>query len=688
MPDDFKRAEQTHIDEVARTATSTVQWFLEKANAAGTHPITHNNKLALFMGGQEGFADIAERIKAAKESIDLCCWGFDPGMELVRKDGWFWPRGETYGDLLIDAGRRGVKVRLLVWFDPTLDKIRGHPPSMPGYTNGTFPWRADGGWCRDYVKKLNAKHSLNMVKKYYSDPMSLAIFTRAPYAAVKRMLNGPNPELISMLAREEYCNSWYQSAFLNDIKNVEIRTRSGSSSAVAESLDMVDCDLDFIGLERTGLVHVATHHQKPILIDFFHKEGAAAVGYVMGLNSVTDYWDSNHHMIEDPRRECGGEKEQEECVQAQKDTPGEFTRLKPYHDYACRIEGRALVSLYNNFVKGWEHAGPERKRDEASEVGSRGMPTALLRKPEPGDSSVQIVRTQPDEKDTTIRDISYQALDVATLAARYLYIENQYFQDSDWAKRLMKKRAAVVAAWRAGCAKAGKTMRQMPIMHVFIVIPVPERKGMIPRTYDTLAHLGQQDAMTGQVKEINEANGPKAVNITGAWRDILRRANAIEKPDPITLEERFGLKILTAMLNTCDFHDGRWRYREIYVHSKLTIVDDVFLMLGSANLNLRSMAVDSEINVATNDATHARAFRQRIWKQHSGGFQKTSGGFEKCDGGDGSAASISAAMISWRKLMYANEAKVVDKATSANARKLDGYLLPLKDERKSMVLLG
>jgi len=353
MPDDFKRPEQTYIDEVARTATATVQWFLEKANAAGTHPISHNNKLTLLMGGEEGFADIACQIKAAKESIDLCCWGFDPGMELVRNRGGHWPRGETYGDLLIAAGRRGVKVRLLVWFDSTLSKIPcGHPPSMPGYTHGTWPWRADGGWCRDNIDILGAQRSRKLVQAYHDSPVTLAKFMREPMVSLRRKLYPPTPELISMLAREEYCHSWYRSAFLGDIKGVEIRTRSGSATAGAESLELVDCGLDKLSVERNGLVHVSTHHQKPILIDFFHDEGQKAVGYVMGLNSLTDYWDTNAHAPDDSRREGGGRKEKNESVQAQKHMPGEFRTLKPYHDYACRIEGRALVDIYNNFVKG------------------------------------------------------------------------------------------------------------------------------------------------------------------------------------------------------------------------------------------------------------------------------------------------------------------------------------------------
>src|SRR6476469_7355682 len=106
--ENYLRAETVHIDEVSRKATSTIQWFLEDKNKkeCATHPITHNNKLTLHFCGKEGFAAIAKDIQEAKDSINLVCWGFDPGMELVR-NGYTWPRAETYGDLLIAAGRRG-----------------------------------------------------------------------------------------------------------------------------------------------------------------------------------------------------------------------------------------------------------------------------------------------------------------------------------------------------------------------------------------------------------------------------------------------------------------------------------------------------------------------------------------------------------------------------------------------------
>lgn len=65
----------------------------------------------------------------------------------------------------------------------------------------------------------------------------------------------------------------------------------------------------------------------------------------------------------------------------------------------------------------------------------------------------------------------------------------------------------------------------------------------------------------------------------------------------------------------------------VYIHSKLLIVDDRRLTLGSANLNNRSMTLDSEINIAweTEDddedddvAKAIRALRGRLLHEHAG----------------------------------------------------------------------
>lgn len=684
MPESTSRIETTHIDEVGRTAASSLQWLLENRNLKGkaSHPITHNNKLTLFICGQEAFADIAGEIARAEKSIDLCCWGFDPGMELVRGNSATWPRGDTFGDLLIDATRRHIRVRLLIWHD-----LLGSPMvhNMPGHSHGTSPWKNSGQRFDD----ISAKSSLAMLQD--------AVARKERFSGGYRG-DRVRPEDIPMLAREEYCYSWYVAAFKGLFGGLEIRLRHGDSGAISKSIATEinqPRGLTMGEVEKPGMQYLGTHHQKPVLIDFDHQEGAKAVGYVMGLNSVTDYWDTTAHLLDDTRREQGGANEQRECLQGMA-ADGGFATLKPYQDYACRIDGgRALIALYNNFVKAWDRAAGDRTHAAANASVSRELPQGspparLLRKAGQDDSTVQIVLTQPEEQDRTIKEIYFRAVTQASLAAGYLYVENQYFQYEDWAQHLLAERKKVVAAWKAGSVKAGKTMRDMPVMHVFIVIPVPERAQMVPRTHDTLAALGQHDGMTGQNTMIDGYNKqPKTLRVRSGFGitnevevtlpDVVRHSNGINKPGAMTLESEFGLKVSVAMLNVSAFDTDRWRYREIYIHSKLMLVDDAFMTLGSANLNQRSMAVDSEINIATDDYRVARDLRKRVWRMHSGGM---------VDGGGGTKAEIVDAFEKWENLMKANRTKKLAKQGGAKLKKMTGFLLPLEDERSSTIRLG
>lgn len=584
MADPIKRIQTIQTNEQTRRSSSSSQWLLE--NKCSTHPISDNSKLKVIICGEDGFADIAKEIEKAKESIDICLWGFDPGMELVRGAGT-WPRGPTYGDLLIAAGKRGVNVRLLVWFDPYANKIPSfNPRNMPGYTHDAehdefIKQYLKPEACTDFSAALCIKRRTAMIAAY-----------KAPeQGAVLR--NG---------ARKDYCKTWYWAAFKGCFKGLHIRTRAGNTNAVKLSAGEQIKNLFRFSGERKGLERMATHHQKTLLIDFQLNEGCNAVGYVMGLNSVTDYWDTAEHNYEDPRRELESSRSYE--------PDSTHSSMKPYRDYICRIDrGRALLVVYQNFVKAWERADSNRNADDKSELGSRPMPEYCLKKAPAGSPRMQILRTQPDEQDKTIQDLYFNVTDVATRAGGYLYAENQYFQWEEWAQRLLRVRKQEMAQWNKSHASAGLPLAKMPILHVFIVIPVPERQDMIPRTYDTLATLGQQNLMVEQTKLIKKANDNQgalhAVDDYGRPTQVLpavvEHANEIKKPDMVTLESEFGIKVCIAMLNACGPTGKKFACREIYIHSKLLLIDDTFFTLGSANMNVRSMVSDSEINIATVD---------------------------------------------------------------------------------------
>ena len=271
MADAIKRTQTIDVSEKKRTSSSSTQWLLENQHA--THPICDNNQLQVFICGEDSFKDIAAQIDAAQESIDICCWGFDPGMELVRDSGEMWPRGPTYGDLLIAAGKRtGVTVRLLVWYDVYAVQIDSkNPRNMPGYTHDIEPFRLDLV-TEAASKSLSAANSL-----------ALAESAAGKYNCRDQLTT----EQIHINARRDYCRTWYWAAFKNRLAGVHIRTRAGLSAAVEKSLDAEARRPSGWSIEGAVMDRFGTHHQKPILIDFYHKQGEKAVAYVTGLNSVT-----------------------------------------------------------------------------------------------------------------------------------------------------------------------------------------------------------------------------------------------------------------------------------------------------------------------------------------------------------------------------------------------------------------
>jgi phosphatidylserine/phosphatidylglycerophosphate/cardiolipin synthase-like enzyme len=56
--------------------------------------------------------------------------------------------------------------------------------------------------------------------------------------------------------------------------------------------------------------------------------------------------------------------------------------------------------------------------------------------------------------------------------------------------------------------------------------------------------------------------------------------------------------------------------QRVYVHSKITIVDDRWLTIGSANLNEHSLFNDTEMNLVSDDPTLALETRLRLWSEH------------------------------------------------------------------------
>jgi phosphatidylserine/phosphatidylglycerophosphate/cardiolipin synthase-like enzyme len=114
-----------------------------------------------------------------------------------------------------------------------------------------------------------------------------------------------------------------------------------------------------------------------------------------------------------------------------------------------------------------------------------------------------------------------------------------------------------------------------------------------------------------------------------------------------------GLKVHICSLVAPNSPPDNWM--DVYVHSKLMIVDDVFTTLGSANVNTRSMQVDSELNICIEDPAVTRPLREHLFGMHAGAA---------------TGEEVSKTYIKWKEIIVQNN--------SARAKNLtvEGALMP------------
>jgi len=304
-------------------------WFIRAA-----HPVYYPRYYCVIeplICGEAVFKKIAYDLKRAKHSVDIITWGFDPGMVLVR--GATAEAGQRYGDLLIEIATRKdhpVEVRLLVWHDDVFAQM--HSNNNPGYYGTRFPHvgsTADSGFYSEEHQSYNAE--------------------------------------------------WYAKVCADKIPNIHFQVRDVPSSFLDQSLSG---ESPPSGWKVDLAEHYATHHQKMILVDY--EDPTDAIGYVMGHNSITDFWDTEQHLFRDPRRERFYNKDhvalqkeawkqgelyapasgyimteqqqadKERLAQSYIDSHSRVT--KPYQDVSCRLRGAVLYDLNHNFCQAWEES--------------------------------------------------------------------------------------------------------------------------------------------------------------------------------------------------------------------------------------------------------------------------------------------------------------------------------------------
>ena len=244
---------------------------------------------------------------------------------------------------------------------------------------------------------------------------------------------------------------------------------------------------------------------------------------------------------------------------------------KPYHDVQAYLKGEEAVRpLVDLFEERWKCTGSDSECPR-SPVGTfdRARPRGALVLP-PG--QVAFSRTEPpDQPRGSARHIVELFADAIEAAERLIYIETQYFSSREIRDAIERRLEA-----------ADRPKLQLVVVVNARAEALKEQIAVGLRQAENLTRIRQVAAATGH---------------------------------------EFGCYYTTVAA------EGDEPAERTYVHSKLLIVDDHFLSVGSANLTNRSMGLDTELHATWDAAGHQspdalveaiRAVRASLLAEHAG----------------------------------------------------------------------
>ncbi|MBB4519435.1 phospholipase D-like domain-containing protein [Paraburkholderia fungorum] len=643
-----------------QTSTATVcsPWFVDftdENRPVEFHPLPCSYKP--LVNGEEAFSAVYDAINAARFSVDIICWGFQPSMYFKRGD-----RGASMniGDLLITKGLQGVRVRVLCWAD-SLGIAQMCENSTPGLT-----------WWRHFFTQNENNAEREYDREWYRHATAPGIGpqwedARNKWAAELRARHTaglPPPDPAQVVA-------------LQGFPCVELATRDFSLKDRWEIMWRESRFRDDKNLNEeavtVGFGGEPSHHQKMVMVDYDAPEHA--VGFVMGHNTLDAYWDDDKHSFArmHPRFGRNG--------------------ATPRQDMSACVTGPILEHLNVNFCRAWQHTTKVDLITPRKALASR----LTVRQDKGTPVMAQILRTQ-SQKAENRRDIRSMYKQVTNNTSRFMYIENQYFR---WPPLVDQIKAAVnkQLAWGRDTGRDGT-------LYLFVVTNSSDdalENGQVS-TYRMMESLGHADTMPDITKaerddalqqqksslqsQIDDIDGSEqTVRVYGTGtatqnapffarsearkKDLQQQLDAVNgkisanKSGPVVPSDITGLKTLICTLVAPDSPAGNWM--NTYVHSKIMVIDDVFLTHGSANINTRSMEVDSELNICHEHGDVTNALRKRLWTIHTrNGSVSYQGGQSDSDANNAQAIgdNIEEAFKAWSGIITSNKKRMDSKKQS------------------------
>uniref|UniRef100_A0A5B7AGG4 Phospholipase D n=1 Tax=Davidia involucrata TaxID=16924 RepID=A0A5B7AGG4_DAVIN len=393
-----------------------------------------------------------------------------------------------------------------------------------------------------------------------------------------------------------------------------------------------------------------THHQKIVVVDSEMPNGGSEkrriVSFVGGIDLCGGRYDTPYHSLFrtlDTAHHDDFYQNNFSGASINKGGPRE-----PWHDIHCRLEGPVAWDVLFNFEQRWKKQGVKDLLVELRELHNIIIPPSPVMFPDDHETwNVQLFRSidggaafgfpeTPEDatkaglvsgKDSIIdRSIQDGYINAIRRAKNFIYIENQYFIGSSFCWNSNDIKVEDVGALhlipKELSLKIVSKIEAGERFTVYVVVPmwpegVPEKEAMqaiLDWQRRTMEMMYTDIAQALHAKGL-EANPKDYLTFFCLGNREIKKSGEYEpseSPDDDT-----------------DYSRAQQSRRfMIYVHAKMMIVDDEYIIIGSANINQRSMdgARDSEIAMGGYQPYHLairqpargqiHGFRMALWYEH------------------------------------------------------------------------
>jgi len=388
-----------------------------------------------------------------------------------------------------------------------------------------------------------------------------------------------------------------------------------------------------------------THHQKMVVVDAAdpcQPDGRRKlVAYVGGLDLTGGRYDTPEHSLFATLKTDHLDDYRNSNA---KGTSPSVGPREPWHDIHCRVEGPVARDVLENFIERWKMQGIKESQPPCIDdhFRSKVNPEAVSVQDDPGKEwNVQLFRSITS--DSAVLDMSNierlvltskkgrvveQSITQAYIqsirhAQNFIYIENQYFMGSafQWLDDSSTLCNHTIPAEIV--TKIINKMHAGERFTAYIVIPMwpegdPTSAPMQSILYWQTRTIEMMYAEVGRA--IREANVPPHLGqhptdwllfLCPGKRELYgSHIDVLDDPPAGSLAEIFR----------------RTMRQMIYVHSKMMIVDDAYIIVGSANINERSMSGTRDTEMAVgcwqpqfnfyNPYGDVHMFRMSLWAEH------------------------------------------------------------------------